>query len=285
MKKTLLAASLMLGLTAGQSEALTLTFGGQVPTDGSGLTSAVGVDVNNNPLAGYYIETFDKPNDPDYQPTIVLPGGGTIHVAPGGGFNSLNPVTDLEITSGSSIAIQQGSTVNVAATPANDTTFFAYGPGPGNSTGSAVSLKVKYADTLSSFQYVTGVDHYINYLGMYYGSIDTYNNIAFYSNGSLIQGTGLLSDGILTGQEVLNALNGSSGNQYLPGSNVYVNMFFDTTDSFDAFEFRTTGIAFEVDNIVTGIAPVPEPSTIVLLGLGLFGMAVYGKRRMDSKKA
>jgi hypothetical protein len=282
MKKTLLAASLMLGLTAGQSDALTLTFGGQVPTDGSGLTSAVGVDVNNNPLAGYYIETFDVAGSSAQ--TIAIPGG-TISVAAGGGFNSLNPATDLEITNGSSIAIQQGSTVNQAAAPANDTTFFAFGPGPGNNSGSAVSLKVKYADTLSYFQQITGVNHYINYLGMYYGSIDTYNNIAFYSNGSLMQGTGLLADGVLTGTEVLAAMNGYSGNQFLPGSNVYVNMFFDMTDNFDAFEFRTTGVAFEVDNIVAGIAPVPEPSTMMLLGLGLFGMAVYGKRRMDSKKA
>jgi hypothetical protein len=272
----------MLGLTAGQSDALTLTFGGQVPNDGSGLTSAVGVDVNNNPLAGYYIETFDQAGSAAQ--TIAITGG-TINIAAGGGFNSLYPYTDLEITHGSSIAIQQGSTQNVAAKPANDNTFFAFGPGPNNSADSAVSLKVKYADTLSYFQQITGVDHYINYLGLYYGSIDTYNNVAFYSNGSLIHGTGLLADGILTGTEVLAAMNGNSGDQYLPGSNVYVNMFFDMTDSFDAFEFITTGIAFEIDNVVTGIAPVPEPSTMMLLGLGMFGMAVYGKRRMDSKKA
>jgi len=273
MKKTVIAAALLVGLTAGQSYALTIDFGYQTPTDGSGKTSTF-VNANNTATGGYFIETFDKPGSSI--DTINI-SGGTVQIAAGGGFNSLNPDTDLQITAGTSIGIQKGSNSSGAA-PAGDTTFYAYGPG--SNSGSTVSLRVNYDDFLADIP-----GYYLSYLGMYYGSIDTYNNIAFYNGNQLFQGTGLLADGVLSGQEILTAMNGTSGNQFQSGSNVYVNLSFDPSESFTAFEFRTTGIAFEVDNIVSGFAPVPEPSTMMLLGLGLFGMAVYGKRRMDSKKA
>jgi hypothetical protein len=121
----------------------------------------------------------------------------------------------------------------------------------------------------------------ISYLGLYYGSIDNYNNIAFYSGGvnssNPLIGAGILSDGVITGAEILASQGGTSGNRYEPGSNVYVNLFFDPNEAFTAFELRTTGVAFEVDNIVAGISPVPEPTTLLLLGLGLVGLA--GVRR------
>lgn len=95
-------------------------------------------------------------------------------------------------------------------------------------------------------------------------------------------GTGILSDGIITGSEILASQGGVSGNQTAPGSNVYVNLAFAPGETFTAFEFRTTGVAFELDNIVIGLTSrgtIPEPSSIALLGLGLLGFAAVRRRK------
>ena len=38
-----------------------------------------------------------------------------------------------------------------------------------------------------------------------------------------------------------------------------------------------------LDNVTLSYAPVPEPGTMMLLGIGMLGMAVYGKRRMNKE--
>ena len=46
--------------------------------------------------------------------------------------------------------------------------------------------------------------------------------------------------------------------------------------------FTTAGEIVSLDSTLT-VAPVPEPGTMMLVGLGMLGMAVYGKRRQNKE--
>lgn len=49
----------------------------------------------------------------------------------------------------------------------------------------------------------------------------------------------------------------------------------------DATTWTGSPDGFDVNAV--GVAPVPEPGTMMLLGIGMLGMAVYGKRRMNKE--
>lgn len=106
-----------------------------------------------------------------------------------------------------------------------------------------------------------------NYLGLWWGSIDSYNTITFY-NGNAVVATYTGSDAILN--------TNLYGDQIAYAANHYVN--FLGLPYFDSFAISSSNFAFEFDNVSVG--NVPEPATMLLLGLGLIGLAGVGRKRI-----
>jgi len=274
-RKVLTISALLLSSVASFSQAATISFGGVTATDGSGLTSQyidpiTGVTGSGN----YLIETFDA--------NTGVPGfpGSTQYTDSGFesecAVNSINngPLGINVVGNVGEINTRRGKLPGEAAPPAGDNTCFGYltnnGSGVATTTFDYTPM-LAFFDNMYSEQAPFG----ITYLGFYWGSVDTYNNFAFYSGQTLVAS--------VTGSELLTELGGSSGDQQGAGSNAYVNINFSLEEQFDRMVVTTSGIAGEFDNIVVGITGQPisqvsAPATALLLALGLVGVGI--RRRL-----
>jgi hypothetical protein len=163
-------------------------------------------------------------------------------------FNSGLPAGPTFAASGSLFGLYTGSNPGVAATPFGDATQY-YSTGIGTTT-------ITFDETST-------------YLGLLWGSVDSYNSIAFYDGDTLI--------GTIKGADIRNPANGDQG----IGGTFYVN--FDVAGGFDRIKLISTGYSFEIDDLAYGadyerIAEVPEPTSVLLLGAGLFALG-YARRR------
>ncbi|WP_435018071.1 PEP-CTERM sorting domain-containing protein [Tundrisphaera sp. TA3] len=103
------------------------------------------------------------------------------------------------------------------------------------------------------------------YLGLLWGSVDSYNTLQFFSGNNLV--------GTLTGADVAIAANGDQG----ASGTYYVNI--NSTLGFDRVVASSSSNAFEFDNVAFNPNAVPEPASLALMGSGLIGL-VLARRRM-----
>jgi hypothetical protein len=149
-----------------------------------------------------------------------------------------------------------GSKSGVSATPYLDTTRY-------------LTLNTNQSTTIA-------FDGLVNYFGLYWGSVDSYNKIEFKKDNTTLA--------TFTGTDVAKLVSAtySKNPQYAswtsPYTNVYVDFFSGSADkNFNKVVLSSTGAAFESDN--HAYKPVPVPGMILGIFAAAGGLALKRKQK------
>lgn len=199
--------------------------------------TTISATIGGSALAGYNVETFDS----------LTPKATTV---PNGDTYAL---TALSVSLTPDAAVVKGTTSTYAAPASDSTTYLTSG-------------KSGYQSAPAGGQVTLSFTHTQNYLGLLWGSIDSYNTIRFYNGASLVY-TVLGSTVLSQNPSVV------AGNQGASGT-AYVNIT-DLPD-FTSAVFTSSSYALEFDNIAYN---VPDgATTMMLLGSSLFGIGALRRR-------
>lgn len=105
-------------------------------------------------------------------------------------------------------------------------------------------------------------------ISFYWGSIDTHNTLQVLGAGG----------------SVIYTINGgmfppATGNQGASATNRRVFITAGPNEKITGLKFRSTGVAFEFDNLAAAAVPEPEQWALLIAGFGLVGAAARRQRR------
>lgn len=147
-----------------------------------------------------------------------------------------------------------------------DTSVYLAAGSTGAHSGAAVTLDF-------------GASNQERYFGVLWGSVDDYNTLTFFQNGTQVAR--------FTGADVGNSAGAGDcigGNQAAQGT-CYVNINFSAADWFNSVVATSSSYTFEFDNVAISehnLTDVPEPAELGMFGFGLLLIGAggwYRKRR------